>query len=168
MVAGLPHTLYSRGMQTIRRCCAQKGMVLNVRAKGTVKVSGKCKGVERKWIVEDMSKQINCWQNWGLLAADRKTVTENCLLVAGQPALRRQELYTGFYLERERFTCWCAKSFVGILLKRATVDQKIYSSYCNSILLKAGDATGSVGLDHSSDEVSVMEMEQRVQLIHVY
>jgi hypothetical protein len=28
-----------------------------------------------------------------------------CLPAAGQPALRRQELYTGFYRERERLSC---------------------------------------------------------------
>jgi len=49
-----------------------------------------------------------------------------------------------------------------------TVQYIFYSSYCNLILLKAGDATGSVGLNHSSDEVSVMEMERRVQLIRLH
>jgi hypothetical protein len=34
------------------------------------------------------------------LCTDRKTVTGNCLLVTGQPALRRQQLYIGFYMER--------------------------------------------------------------------
>jgi len=36
---------------------------------------------------------------------------------------------------------------------------------CNSILLKAGDAWQSDGLNRSSAEVSVMEMERRVQVI---
>ncbi len=31
-----------------------------------------------------------------------QTVTIICLLVTGQPAYRRQELYTGFYLEQEK------------------------------------------------------------------
>jgi hypothetical protein len=34
------------------------------------------------------------------LRTDGKTVTGNCLLVTGQPALRRQQLYIGFYMER--------------------------------------------------------------------
>jgi hypothetical protein len=32
-------------------------------------------------------------------------------------------------------------------------------------LAKAGDATGSVGRSHSSEEVSVMEMERRASVI---
>jgi hypothetical protein len=46
----------------------------------------------------------------------------------------------------------------GFFFFRTTVQQKLYSSYCNSILAKSGEATGSVGCIHSSDEVSVMEM----------
>jgi hypothetical protein len=46
----------------------------------------------------------------------RQTVTESCLLVTGIPALRRQELYTGFYPERERLPIVDEqKSFAGIL-----------------------------------------------------
>ena len=46
-----------------------------------------------------------------------------------------------------------------------TVRQKTYSSYCNSISIKSGNTTGSVGQSHSSDEVSVMEMERRALVI---
>ncbi|MEO6453234.1 MAG: hypothetical protein ABIN97_04140 [Ginsengibacter sp.] len=35
----------------------------------------------------------------GITALTGQTVTVNCLLVTGQPALRRQELYTGFHTE---------------------------------------------------------------------
>jgi len=48
-----------------------------------------------------------------------------------------------------------------------TVIQRKYSSYCNSISPSVRDATASVGLNHSSDEVSVIEMERRVQLIRL-
>jgi retron-type reverse transcriptase len=37
--------------------------------------------------------------------------------------------------------------------------------YCNSILTQSGDATGSVGRSHSSDEVFVMKMERRTSVI---
>jgi hypothetical protein len=79
-----------------------------------ITVSGECKEAERKWIVEDLSKGISCWQNYWHRCADRVTVADNCLLATGQPALRRQELYTGFYSERERLPYWCAKRFAGI------------------------------------------------------
>ena len=46
-----------------------------------------------------------------------------------------------------------------------TVQQKFYSSYCNSISLQAGEATRSVGRSHSSDEVPVMGMERRTSVI---
>jgi hypothetical protein len=83
-----------------------KGMVLNVQAKGIVlTVSGECKEAERKCFVEDVSKGIIRWQNYWYPRADRRIVAESCLLATGQPALRRQELYTGFYSERERLSC---------------------------------------------------------------
>ena len=41
----------------------------------------------------------------GFFALTGQTVTDNCLLVTDQPALRRQELYTGFYTKRERLNC---------------------------------------------------------------
>ncbi len=43
-----------------------------------------------------------------------KTVTVICLPVTEQPALRRQELYTGFYTEREKLPLRCAKSLTGV------------------------------------------------------
>jgi len=46
-----------------------------------------------------------------------------------------------------------------------TVQQKFYSSYCNSIPLQTGDATRSVGRSHSSEEVPVMGMERRASVI---
>jgi hypothetical protein len=49
--------------------------------------------------------------------------------------------------------------------KMETVQQKFYSSYCNSILLQTGEATGSVGRGHSSEEVPVMGMERRALVI---
>ena len=41
----------------------------------------------------------------GFIVLTGQTVTGNCLLVTDQPALRRQELYTGFYTKRERLNC---------------------------------------------------------------
>jgi hypothetical protein len=49
MVADLPRTLYSRGMQTTLRCCGQKPWLLNIRERFRYKRDrGKCEGAERK------------------------------------------------------------------------------------------------------------------------
>ena len=52
---------------------------------------------------EDVSKGLLVAKSIDLQQSIRKTVTIICLLVTEQPALRRQDLYTGFYTERERF-----------------------------------------------------------------
>jgi hypothetical protein len=93
------------------------------------------------------------------------TVADSCLRATGQPALRQQERYTGFYSERERLFIDVRTCFAGMSLRRQTIGQKTYSSYCNSILPQAGDAINSVGQSHSSVEVSVMEMERRALVI---
>lgn len=41
------------------------------------------------------------------------TVAGICLLATEQPALRRQDFYTGFYTERERLFADALKSFAG-------------------------------------------------------
>jgi hypothetical protein len=46
-----------------------------------------------------------------------------------------------------------------------TVQQKFYSSYCNSISLQTGEATRSVGRSHSGEEIPVMGMERRASVI---
>lgn len=51
---------------------------------------------------------------------------------------------------------------------KETVQQKLYSSYCNSIPMKSGDATGSCVRSHSSDEVFVMKMERRASVYQSY
>jgi hypothetical protein len=48
---------------------------------------------------------------------------------------------------------------------KETVQQKFYSSHCNSILLQTGEATKSVGRSHSSEEVPVMGIERRASVI---
>jgi len=50
-----------------------------------------------------MSKRYLVVKSIGLQLLIRKTVAVICLPATEQPALRRQELYTGFYTERERF-----------------------------------------------------------------
>jgi len=49
--------------------------------------------------------------------------------------------------------------------KVETVQQMFYSSYCNSIPTKLGEATRSVGRSHSSDEIFVMKVERRASVI---
>jgi len=44
----------------------------------------------------------------GFIRQTGQTVTVNCLPVTDQPALRRQELYTGFYTKREKLLLRCA------------------------------------------------------------
>jgi hypothetical protein len=51
-----------------------------------------------------MSKQLLVAKSIGLQLLIRKTVAVICLRATEQPALRRQELYTGFNTERERLT----------------------------------------------------------------
>ena len=54
---------------------------------------------------DDVSKRLLVLQKLGFPRPKRQTVVYSCLLPTGIPALRRQELYTGFYLERERLPC---------------------------------------------------------------
>ena len=58
-----------------------------------------------------------------LLAAftNRKTVTRTLILVTGQPAVRRQDLYSGFYTERERLSDDALKGLCGICRETETV-----------------------------------------------
>ena len=124
-----------------------KGMVLNVQAKGIVlTVSGKCKEAERKCFVEDVSRGIICWQNYWYPRADRRTVADNCLLATGQPALRRQDLYTGFYLEQERLRCWWAQKLCGnfhwwgrLFVNRLTVHTATQFRYDREMRQQASD-----------------------------
>ena len=54
---------------------------------------------------EDMSKRLLVVKSINSLQLIRQTVAVICLPATEQPALRRQELYTGFYTKRERLTC---------------------------------------------------------------
>ena len=91
-----------------------KGMVLNVQVKMLYKqYQVRVKKLNESKPIDEVSKRLLVLQKPKFPRLRRQTVTESCLLVTGIPALRRQELYTGFYSERERLTCWCAKSFAG-------------------------------------------------------
>ena len=115
-----------------------------------------------------MSKRLLVLQKLKFPRLKRQTVAENCLPATGQPALRQQELYTGFYSERERLFIDVLTCFAETPNNRETIRQKTYGSYCNSIPAKPGDAINSVGQSHSSYEVSVMEMERRALLIRLH
>jgi hypothetical protein len=56
------------------------------------------------------------------------------------------------------------KRFAGVFFRKQLFVKRPTGD-CNSILLQAGEATGSVGQGHSSDEGSVMERERRALLI---
>ncbi|MDQ6812377.1 MAG: hypothetical protein M3040_01355 [Bacteroidota bacterium] len=70
-------------------------------------------------------------------------------------------------MEQERFTVDVQNALQELLYWR-TISQKMYGSYCNSIPVVPGDATASVGRSHSSEEVSVMDMERRASVIWSY
>ncbi len=70
----------------------------------------------------------------GYIALTGQTVTGNCLLVTDQPALRRQELYTGFYTEREKLPLRCAKSLT-VVWKNPNQQKSVIQS-----ILKEADA----------------------------
>jgi hypothetical protein len=59
---------------------------------------------------------------------------KNNLFLFGISPIRRMELYMGFHLERGGLLFDVPKGFAGISHRRETVQQKFYSSYCNSIL----------------------------------
>ena len=59
----------------------------------------------------------------------------------------------------------CQKALQESRHRRETVQQKFYSSYCNSIPTESGETTRSVGRSHSSDEIPVMGMERRTSVI---
>jgi hypothetical protein len=67
------------------------------------------------------------------LCTDRKTVTGNCLLVTGQPALRRQELYTGFYTKRGKLLVDAQKALQDFVDKTRGNRQKADCLHCNTI-----------------------------------
>ena len=54
---------------------------------------------------EDMSKGPLVVKSIDNQQSIRQTVAGVCLLATEQPALRRQDLYTGFYMEREKLSC---------------------------------------------------------------
>ena len=51
---------------------------------------------------EDMSKRLLVVKSIDLRQLIRQAVAVSCLPATEQPALRRQELYTGFYTKREK------------------------------------------------------------------
>jgi hypothetical protein len=84
-------------------------MVLNVQAKGSVRhYPVSVKKLNANEPLKTCRKRNLVGKIVGIIALARQTVTGNCLLVTDQPALRRQELYTGFYMEREKLLLRCA------------------------------------------------------------
>ena len=59
---------------------------------------------------DDMSKRHLVVKSIDFQQLIRKTVADSCLPATEQPALRRQESYIGFYMEREKLSLRCAKS----------------------------------------------------------
>jgi hypothetical protein len=65
------------------------------------------------------------------------TVTDSCILVTGRPALRRQELYTGFYPERERLP-----SLMSQKLCRKFFLERLFNNVLQFILQLNSDEVG--------------------------
>ena len=81
-------------------------MVLNVQAKGSVRhyqVHVKKLNANEPLMTCRKGKLADKTVDFIVLTG--LTVADNCLLATDQPALRRQELYTGFYTKRERLNC---------------------------------------------------------------
>ena len=86
-----------------------KGMVLNIQTKGSVRhYQVRVKKLNANEPLTTCRKRNLVGKTVGFFALTGQTVTGNCLLVTDQPALRRQELYTGFYMEREKLLLRCA------------------------------------------------------------
>ena len=86
-----------------------KGMVLNIQTKGSVRhYQVRVKKLNANEPLTTCRKRNLVGKTVGFFALTGQTVTGNCLLVTDQPALRRQELYTGFYTEREKLLLRCA------------------------------------------------------------
>ena len=83
-----------------------KGMVLNIQTKGSVRhYQVRVKKLNANEPLKTCRKRNLVGKTVGFFALTGQTVTGNCLLVTDQPALRRQQLYAGFYTKRERLTC---------------------------------------------------------------
>ena len=86
-----------------------KDMVLNVQAKDSVRhYQVGVKKLNANEPLKTCRKRNLVGKTVGFIALTGQAVTGNCLLVTDQPALRRQELYTGFYMEREKLLLRCA------------------------------------------------------------
>ena len=86
-----------------------KGMVLNVQAKGSVRhYQVSVRKLNANEPLKTCRKRNLVGKTVGFFALAGQTVTGNCLLVTDQPALRRRELYTGSYTEREKLLLRCA------------------------------------------------------------
>ena len=83
-----------------------KDTVLNVQAKGSAKRGQvRVRKLNESEPTEDMSKRLLVVKSIDPLQSIGQTAAVICLPAAEQPALRRQDLYTGFYTKRERLTC---------------------------------------------------------------
>ena len=86
-----------------------KGIVLNVQAKGSVRhYQVRVKKLNANEPLRKCRKEKLVGKTVGFIRQTGQTVTVNCLPVTDQPALRRQELYTGFYTKREKLLLRCA------------------------------------------------------------
>jgi len=109
MADGLPHTLCSQGMQTTWRRCVQKAWCWTFRQKVVWRHYQVCvKKLNANEPLMTCRKGKLADKTVDFIVLTGLTVADNCLLATDQPALRRQELYTGFYTKRERLNCWYA------------------------------------------------------------
>ena len=83
-----------------------KDIVLNVQAKGIgLRYQVSVKKLNAIESLKTCRKGLVVDKTIGIVVLIGGLQRINCLLAVGQPALRRQELYTGFYSERERLPC---------------------------------------------------------------
>ena len=79
-------------------------MVLSDEEKASKRCQASVSELNESEPFEDMSKRLLVVKSIGLRLLIRKTVAVICFPATEQPALRRQESYTGFYREREKLS----------------------------------------------------------------
>ena len=93
-----------------------------------------------------MSKRLLVVKSIELRRLVLQTIAEICLLAIEQPAYKWQDFHIGFCMELETTALRCAVSALPV--------------NGNSRYLTESQRVKSCGLNRSSDEVSVMEMER--------
>ena len=122
MEVGLPHRSCGWCLQTTWSCCIQKVWCWTFRQEVSYNGIRCVKKLNASESLKTCRKGLLIDKTIGIPMLIGGLQGINCLLAAGQPALRRQVLYTGFYSESERLFCWWARSFTGSLKNDCSIN----------------------------------------------